>query len=667
MAAQFTLLLCLALGFACSGQQKQHGQSKQQHVASLQSAAGLPVVEIVLNGDEPHYLLLDTGAWRSVLTSAATWFHGIDKESATFSDLLVGDPQSPGEVTINSQLRLREAGAVQLPSLWPVLHTDLFSDGFAGALNPFQLATAGQSVAVDLMRGKLIIGDVDADLYKGLDLAQAGVRQCSKDNDQRFLIKAQIGTEQGWMLVDTGTSSSMIYVRGAFDALTTGLTENAGNNPVSGVFETFRSFDIGEHRLRVGDWSMTLPLAAIEKEPACHEDGILGMDVLKHCTILWTSLGQNVICAPSTAPTRHFSAPKRPAPHGFSLIGFTYGETCDASSQPKISANFPVRFKTLVHGFAEMRSAVRSVGLRLASQCADKGFLKAKVNARLDRTPEGVTIHVGVVRGVKHRLRSFRITEIYPGTERELPADEVGLLVSSFKTDKLEFLSKFRNQASLVAHHYQRWAHPFVQANEIVLLDEAGNVDVEVRVCLAFADEIDDQFRKRCTNSASPSHWQTHTLGTQAPTPWSPPPEKSDIASQRGCLYVTQAELRLERRIRPAAAEKEATKAILEAHLAKRLAHRYEIQISRSEMAEALQQYARTQNISLSQYRSHLQTLGLSAEEHKAELRRQQRYSRVDWHMRSLREEQIAAQSARAGHSRVETIGSRCYELPPRP
>jgi hypothetical protein len=163
-----------------------------------------------------------------------------------------------------------------------------------------------------------------------------------------------------------------------------------------------------------------------------------------------------------------------------------------------IAKELPVRYDSPWHAYTALREALRPIGEDLTHLCHLKGFLGANAALALQRKGDHITIEIGVERGARHHLGEVRIIEVFPDGERALPPDKVRELAKPRIGAEIQLveIGKIRDR---VQAHYEDWSNAFWRLHERILRHPDKNlVDLELRICLAHADQHSADFQHRC-------------------------------------------------------------------------------------------------------------------------------------------------------------------------
>lgn len=247
------------------------------------SAAGFPspVLDVVVNGRRA-VLLVDTGA--SVHT-LAKWFVDAAKLTPQPTDHTVTG--STGAVTrvdvvANVEARLVD-GRLVIPQAIVADLPPLFEQHrIAGLLSPQLLAGAGEAVLFDLRRPRLSIRP-DNTPPSGRD--RVCVNGESAFRNRLYATAVTIAGTEASLLVDSGATRTTIRVDStAGKALRGRAVEGGENRGVGGAVD--RLLVASGVAVRRGSANAVMDVRLGTGQNACGADGLLGMDLLKGCSVL---------------------------------------------------------------------------------------------------------------------------------------------------------------------------------------------------------------------------------------------------------------------------------------------------------------------------------------------------------------------------------------------
>lgn len=254
-----------------------------------------PHVRGVLAGREVLFLL-DTGASSHVLSTSAAQKAGLAITESAAS----GSDHSGAAVKVKQvaapPITIEGIGAVAADG---VLVVDLppFFDGLgiAGILSPQLLARDDEDVVLDFPTRKLTLEPrgttvLPKEHSSVLGRAVSACGQPPKDGvrSRVFILGGEVDGQSGRLELDTGASASDVFASSPVGA---GLVaKSSGDGVMVGAAGAFETKLVDDVRLHVGDVEHTVRLALIpgaSKSTSCPYDGVLGMDVIQSCVLVF--------------------------------------------------------------------------------------------------------------------------------------------------------------------------------------------------------------------------------------------------------------------------------------------------------------------------------------------------------------------------------------------
>jgi hypothetical protein len=318
-------LTLMALVMACGGAPKSPMVAAAPHDARpgprripiLYSLRGrnfpLPIAKVTVGGI-PTLALVDTGANSHIITG---WLarkaklltasmgdvgvdhvgHSLDTRRAPHPNIVI---EGWGELT----------DAETLVTDVPDAITNL---GIGMFLSAQQLATSDTPVILDLQERELreSTGDADiADTVRGLaKLTTKPAKACIDDDSavpsRAFVVSGRIDGNPADLLLDTGaTRTDLLGITGAGKALLPKTRPN--NEPVVAASGMVTSGTVRSALVDVGDVHRTVDVDVLEGklDPFCPRDGVLAMDVLASCALVFEPKNVQVYCKDTPSETK---------------------------------------------------------------------------------------------------------------------------------------------------------------------------------------------------------------------------------------------------------------------------------------------------------------------------------------------------------------------------
>jgi predicted aspartyl protease len=256
----------------------------------------LPIVSGTIGG-HPTLMLLDTGANSHVI---AGWFaRKLKLPMRRLGDVgtdHVGRPLLAYRVE-RPEIAIDEWGPVAKTT---VLATDvpevLEQLGIGAFVSPQWLEEDGSAVVLDFRRGELRSApwrESRSSLARdGTALIETeGVHVCQDDGPAKglaYVVPAEIEHEPVHLLVDTGAQRSDLFATSSAGAR---LSEH-GSSPAEPLYTASGKVtgrQVRNARVGAGSFATTTTVNLVQgkADPSCPRDGVLGMDVLRACTLLF--------------------------------------------------------------------------------------------------------------------------------------------------------------------------------------------------------------------------------------------------------------------------------------------------------------------------------------------------------------------------------------------
>jgi predicted aspartyl protease len=247
-----------------------------------------PVVRVNIGG-QSAFMLVDSGASAHVITQDVAQRLEVASKASGVSFLDAAGRRQSARTTDASQIAIEGWGKLPSGPLYVVPgdggHMSTIS-GIAGLLSP-QTLDPSHTIVFDLSREEIhtVDGDQAADpfMFGPQDL---GV---TKACGNIYFLTAIIEGEPVRMLVDTGADSTLVYGRTATGhRLRMKRAEHGGE--IHAVSGPVAADLLASVRMRVGGLLQTRDMTIIEAPgDGCGGEGILGLDVLRNCTLVFGS------------------------------------------------------------------------------------------------------------------------------------------------------------------------------------------------------------------------------------------------------------------------------------------------------------------------------------------------------------------------------------------
>jgi predicted aspartyl protease len=247
-----------------------------------------PLVHATIAGDSV-LLLVDSGASAHVITGdvARKLELATQTSSAEFFD--AGGRKQGARTTDAAQITIDRWGRLPSGPLFVVPGDETYgaaTSGISGLLSP-QSLDPEHTIVVDLQREEMRTVDdemaADPFVFGAHDLGD------TKPCGNLYYVTALIEAQPVRMLVDTGADSTIIYGRTAAGHRLR-MRRMQMNEHLRGVAGLIDSDVLLDVRVRLGGLNQTRNVTIIEAPGGgCGSEGILGLDILRNCALLFGS------------------------------------------------------------------------------------------------------------------------------------------------------------------------------------------------------------------------------------------------------------------------------------------------------------------------------------------------------------------------------------------
>ena len=280
-------------------------------VALRQNPSGLRVEVQGRLGDAPLAWIVDTDSSGHALTTAQAQRRGLFPQAGPLAPLHAGSLTIDwdGRLTVPVSISVFDRGAPwtgPTPTRWD---DSLDEEGLAGILSPQRMASDG-AVELDLRHGAMFrLGKAAAASARD-ELTQRGARLTTcQDRGGGFVPLATVNVDgrEVSFIVDTGSPVTSLFADTAAGVSATMRT--IGHVLVRGAWGPGTEADLAivpSAKVEVAGATQSLRVVVMARperaEPfACHPDGLLGMDVLRGCTLVLDATGGAIACETSTS------------------------------------------------------------------------------------------------------------------------------------------------------------------------------------------------------------------------------------------------------------------------------------------------------------------------------------------------------------------------------
>ncbi len=417
-------------------------QATVRTVAIGNGPLAMPLLEARVRGT-PVPLLLDSGAEWHFLTDATAWGCGVEAVGA----------EGEGRDVLGRPVfaRRAEAGVLHVPGL-PVDRLDapavvysaaLRTFGYWGGVSPQRLAESGERVVLDFRAGRLTVVPEGEDRSSpaGPGAASGPLERCrlgeaGEDRGWYYLVDAVVDGRETRLLVDTGSSQTVLYddvapgrelaARARREGLPAHIEREPGEAPPTAeaartgivrhvwVGGTGEALEVQGTSVALDDWERTTAVSVVTRaeRQACSGDGVLGFDLLRFCELSLGPEGGDWRCS-DAAPAAH--EPPRALegePVRLTEVGATAacGRTAEELRPDVHGAELPVTYPSLLEAFAVLYEGVDEHARRIEADCADRGWATARVREPpLVRSEDELRVWFEVDEGPRYRVGAVTI------------------------------------------------------------------------------------------------------------------------------------------------------------------------------------------------------------------------------------------------------------------
>lgn len=153
--------------------------------------------------------------------------------------------------------------------------------------SPQDMVRRGWAVIIDLRRGELRYEEEAAALQRLRQegpLEEAAFETCGLFNDAHRIVTVKINGVDARMAIDTGAECTLLARNN--EALPSLLAAEGFRSKVAGVASIAQAVAVDEVPVEFGGISLRTPMLVTPARYECGR-GLLGADVLRHCTLVW--------------------------------------------------------------------------------------------------------------------------------------------------------------------------------------------------------------------------------------------------------------------------------------------------------------------------------------------------------------------------------------------
>jgi hypothetical protein len=242
---------------------------------------GSPFISATVAG-KPLMLLVDTGATRSILPASFARSQNLRRWPGATDVQMVDANGDAVWMSILPDVPVQFEGE---PNVVPM---DFLMNpaGNDAILVPQALLGRGWAMVIDLERRELsyepeeaVLGRLGAD---GTPLQHVEYRTCGSSTHRS--VRASVNGATAYMLLDTGAEHTVLARN--HPALTSMMSTLGSRGSLVGITSTGQGLKVDDVAVDFAGASATVSAVVIPANESCWK-GILGVDVLRHCTLVW--------------------------------------------------------------------------------------------------------------------------------------------------------------------------------------------------------------------------------------------------------------------------------------------------------------------------------------------------------------------------------------------
>lgn len=253
-----------------------------------------PVVRATVGGVETT-MMVDTGANTHMLTGWIARKAGLETKAIGDSGTDHAGKAIKARRAEHPNVAIEAWGPISdRPMLVVEVPDKLEQLGIGGFISPQQLATDERLVVLDLERAEMRTAKKEeVESMPGRTLGRGAARVCSDDDAQigrtlAFVLRGSIEAHDAELLVDTGAPmTDLLASSGPGKSLSPKSVENKDEIYAAGGKVKPRIFKRGKLVLGEVEATVDVNILAGGNDPFCPRDGVVAMDVLRHCTLVF--------------------------------------------------------------------------------------------------------------------------------------------------------------------------------------------------------------------------------------------------------------------------------------------------------------------------------------------------------------------------------------------
>lgn len=254
-----------------------------------------PMVEVKIDDNHTGIFLIDTGASSNVM---ASWF---SKKLPTDhkSDLTI--PDSTGQKIkvslFQSDMRIAKKSFQKQTFLIADFPEDFEKNQIAGIISP---KTLGLVVAVDFKMPRLIIKDSVEQMMKDLNIdiiPRAQQTTCLAASSSMYVVEVMVHKQKMKLLVDSGSATTKIFRLSPGGQVLKGIAKKTEKQTAGLSGRKVDLLQLPESAIQFAGYETVANIFIQDSAgKGCPSEGLLGMDLLKNCTVVMAKEDIGISC-----------------------------------------------------------------------------------------------------------------------------------------------------------------------------------------------------------------------------------------------------------------------------------------------------------------------------------------------------------------------------------
>lgn len=254
-----------------------------------------PILKATVGSKATGYFLIDTGASSNVL---ASWYaKDLPKDKKSEMDV----PDSTGHMVkitlVKSDLKIDSKILKGQTFLVTELPPDFEKNKIAGIISPKALSSV---IVLDLKTPQLSVGDSVKGMQKAYKVELIPRKQqttCVAPTSSLYAIDVTVGQHATKLLVDSGSATTKIFLRSKIGQLLKPTAQKTGKQASGISGNKVDLLELPSGPIRFADYQTTSSILLQDADgKGCPSDGLLGMDLLRHCILIMAKDDIGISC-----------------------------------------------------------------------------------------------------------------------------------------------------------------------------------------------------------------------------------------------------------------------------------------------------------------------------------------------------------------------------------